>query len=119
LVSQRAHEKGLELVMDADPALLRQRVYADETRLSQALLNYASNAVKFTERGSIVVRAVLQAQTDTELDVRFEVRDTGIGIAPQDLQRLFAAFEQADKSTTRRYGGTGLGLAINRRLAQL
>jgi len=91
----------------------------DATRLKQALLNYGTNAVKFTERGSIVLRARRVSQTDRGELVRFEVQDTGIGVAPEVLARLFTAFEQADSSTTRRYGGTGLGLAITKRLAQL
>jgi len=118
LVADKALAKGLEVVLKIDPRLLR-RVAGDETRLSQALLNYASNAVKFTERGSIVLRATLQEECKSDLLVRFEVQDTGIGVGSGDIDRLFNAFEQADKSTTRKYGGTGLGLAINRRLAQL
>jgi PAS domain S-box-containing protein len=118
LVSDRAQARGLALVLQVDPRL-RGRVRADETRLVQALLNYASNAAKFTERGSIVLRAQLQDASADGLLVRFEVQDTGIGIAPADTERLFDAFEQADASTTRRYAGTGLGLAITRRLAQM
>ena len=91
----------------------------DSTRLAQALLNYLSNAVKFTEQGKITVRLSKAEETDTDLLVRFEVTDTGIGIAPEKIADLFAAFEQADATTTRRYGGTGLGLAITRRLARL
>ena len=91
----------------------------DVTRLKQALLNYGTNAVKFTERGTISLRARPVASTQDGVVARFEVQDTGIGIAPEALERLFAAFEQADTSTTRRYGGTGLGLAITRRLAQM
>ncbi len=99
----------------AVPAWLR----GDPTRLRQALLNYAGNAVKFTERGSITLRARLLEDLGDELRVRFEVQDTGIGVEPESLPKLFQAFEQADASTTRRYGGTGLGLAITRRLAHL
>ncbi|MBF0260470.1 MAG: response regulator [Magnetococcales bacterium] len=91
----------------------------DLTRLSQALLNYAGNAVKFTEQGTIRLRARVLDERPSGIQVRFEVEDTGIGISPEHLERLFDAFEQADASTTRRYGGTGLGLAITRHLAQL
>ncbi len=83
------------------------------------MLNYAANAVKFTEKGSVTLRALRQAETDEAMTVRFEVQDTGIGIAPEAMSRLFGAFEQADNSMTRKYGGTGLGLAITRRLAEL
>ncbi|MBI1395766.1 MAG: PAS domain-containing protein [Betaproteobacteria bacterium] len=118
LVAERAESKGLELVVDTDPALLRP-LRGDPTRLRQVLLNYASNAVKFTNEGSVVIRSRVTSASDTALTVRFEVEDTGIGVPSEARQRLFGAFEQADNSTTRRYGGTGLGLAINRRLAQL
>ena len=91
----------------------------DSTALLQALLNYAANAIKFTETGSVILRAgVVDDQADSCV-LRFEVEDTGIGIDPEVLPRLFSAFEQADNSTTRKYGGTGLGLAITRRLAGL
>jgi two-component system sensor histidine kinase/response regulator len=117
LVSQRAHDKGLELVLDTDH--MPRTVRGDPTRLSQALVNLLSNAVKFTERGAITLRADRLPASDAQhLAVRFEVRDTGIGIAPEVAERLFAAFEQADSSTTRRHGGTGLGLAITRHLAE-
>jgi PAS domain S-box-containing protein len=118
LILDKAREKGLELVVDIAPGLpgwLR----GDPTRLTQALLNYAGNAVKFTATGSITLRASLVEADDTELLVRFEVRDTGIGIPAEALTRLFQAFEQVDSSTSRRYGGTGLGLTITRRLAEL
>jgi CheY-like chemotaxis protein len=91
----------------------------DPTRLRQALLNYADNAVKFTEKGSIVLRARLLEESDDQFLVRFEVQDTGVGIDPDKLPQLFQAFEQADASTTRKYGGLGLGLAITRSLAGL
>jgi len=118
LVAVRAQFRDLELVIDIDPAL--SGVFrGDPTRIGQALLNYAGNAIKFTEKGSVVVRVRVQAETDADLLVRFEVQDTGIGIAPEILVKLFQSFEQADSSTTRKYGGTGLGLAIAKRLAQL
>jgi CheY-like chemotaxis protein len=91
----------------------------DPTRLQQALLNYATNAVKFTERGSVTLRSLKQEETADTVVLRFEVVDTGIGIAPEAMSRLFTTFEQADNSMNRKYGGTGLGLAIARRLAEL
>ncbi|MDS4020024.1 MAG: ATP-binding protein, partial [Candidatus Competibacter sp.] len=117
LMAEAARAKGLTLVVDdsAVPFWLR----GDATRLRQALLNYAGNAVKFTERGEIIVRARLLEERDTELVVRFEVRDTGIGLTAEQAGRIFDAFEQADAGTTRQYGGTGLGLAITRRLVHL
>lgn len=117
LVADQAKAKGLAITVDPDavPVWLR----GDPTRLRQALLNYASNAIKFTEAGSVALRTCLVKDTGDEVHVRFEVQDTGIGIEAEQLARLFEAFEQADVSTTRRYGGTGLGLAITRRLALL
>jgi PAS domain S-box-containing protein len=117
LVAERAQDKGLGLALEVDrvPDALR----GDPTRLSQALLNLLSNAVKFTDRGHVVLRAELLARDEGGLWVRFRVRDTGIGIAPDKLGQLFAAFVQADTSTTRRFGGTGLGLAITQRLASM
>ncbi len=118
LVMDKARAKGLELVVDIAPNLPR-RLHGDFTRLTQALLNYAGNAVKFTEAGAVTLRASLLDATETTLLLRFEVSDTGIGIPEEHQARLFQAFEQVDASTTRRYGGTGLGLAITRHLAEL
>jgi signal transduction histidine kinase/CheY-like chemotaxis protein len=117
LVRERAREKKLELVLDSHtlPGHLR----GDPTRLSQALVNLLSNAVKFTEHGWIRLRAELKHQDRERALVRFEVTDTGEGIAPERQGRIFSNFEQADSSTTRRHGGTGLGLAITRHLASL
>jgi len=117
MASDQAREKGLELVIDADPRL--GVLNGDATRLSQGLLNYVGNAVKFTARGAITLRTKLLEESAEDVLVRFEVEDSGIGIAPENLLRLFRSFEQADSSTTRRFGGTGLGLVITRRLAQL
>jgi len=117
LVADAAQSKGLTLSIESTG--LPRWLHGDATRLRQILLNYASNAVKFTERGSVVLRARPVAEDDSGVLVRFEVADTGIGIAPEQLASLFRAFSQADSSTTRRYGGTGLGLAINMQLAQL
>lgn len=117
IVAESARAKGLSVHVDSNavPHWLR----GDPTRLRQALLNFASNAVKFTTQGSIVIRAKLLRDDGDVLTVRFAVEDTGIGIEPAQLSRLFRAFEQADASITRKYGGTGLGLAISQRLAQL
>jgi PAS domain S-box-containing protein len=117
LVSDAAQAKGLVIEIDYQSVPLW--LCGDPTRLRQALLNYVSNAVKFTERGRIVLRAVLLGEEGDELRVRFEVEDTGIGIGADKLATLFQAFEQADTSTTRQYCGTGLGLAITKRLAML
>jgi len=117
MIRPRLRGKGLEISVDRDavpPVLV-----GDATRLAQALLNYLSNAVKFTEQGRISVRVSVAEETAGDLLVRFEVSDTGIGIMPEKLAGLFAAFEQVDATTARRYGGTGLGLAITRRLAYL
>ncbi len=119
LIGHRAEEKGLRLDFDLPDELVALSLRGDPLRLGQILLNLAGNAVKFTERGGVTVRArLMEEDADTAL-LRFEVSDTGIGIAAADQARLFAAFEQADGSMTRRYGGTGLGLAISKRLARL
>ena len=118
VVSQKAAAKGVELLIDLDPQLPR-RLRGDPLRLGQVLINYASNAVKFTEHGSIVIRVKKTGESEEDLIVRFEVEDTGIGLTAEQVGRLFQSFSQADASTTRKYGGTGLGLAISRRLAEL
>jgi two-component system sensor histidine kinase/response regulator len=115
LVAEPAQEKGLELLAYCSPEL-PVALRGDPARLRQLLLNLAANAVKFTAAGEIVVRANLEAQAPTGVVVRFEVEDTGIGIAVDDRARMFEPFSQADSSTTRRYGGTGLGLAICQQL---
>ena len=117
IIGQSAQAKGLRVQIDYGGVPLWLR--GDPTRLRQALLNYAGNAVKFTEQGSIALRAKLLQDSGDDLLVRLEVQDTGIGIAADKTARLFQDFEQADTSTTRKYGGTGLGLAITRRFAQL
>ena len=116
LVASPAQRKGLELVTSC-PASLPGRVRGDPARLRQVLLNLASNAVKFTLEGEVVMRAAVVEDSGDDVTVRFEVTDTGIGISEADGRRLFEPFSQADASTTRRFGGTGLGLAISRRLA--
>ncbi|MFN7149602.1 MAG: response regulator, partial [Microthrixaceae bacterium] len=117
LVAEPAHAKGLELLAYCAPDL-PHGLRGDPTRLRQILLNLAGNAVKFTERGEVVISAHLVDRTPDGVRVRFEVRDTGIGIPSDEIDRVFAAFTQADSSTTRRYGGTGLGLAIARSLVE-
>ena len=117
LLEETARAKGVTLTMDSEglPAWLR----GDPKRLSQALVNLLDNAVKFTERGSVTLRGRVVQATAADTHLRFEVRDTGIGIAPERVADVFEAFEQADSSTTREYGGTGLGLSITRHLARL
>lgn len=118
IIAEQARNKGLRINVDITTGI-PVWLQGDPTRLQQALLNYASNAVKFTEQGSVKLRASLLEDRGTELLIRFEVEDSGIGIAPDKTEQLFQAFEQADASTTRKYGGTGLGLKITKRLAQL
>ena len=117
ILTTRAQAKGLHLRVETESLLPDLR--GDPTRLQQALLNYAVNAIKFTESGTITLRTLIEDETPESVQVRFEVQDTGIGIPSAALSRLFAPFEQAENSTTRKYGGTGLGLAITRRLAEL
>ncbi len=117
LLQEEAKARKLKLIVDSPPST--HRVLGDPTRLQQALLNYASNAIKFTETGAVVLRVRAEDETTDEVLVRFEVEDTGIGIPKDTLSRLFSTFEQADNSITRKYGGTGLGLAITRKLARL
>ena len=117
LVTDGARRKGLALTVDRGD--LPQALRGDALRLSQILVNLLSNAVKFTSRGSVVLRCDVLARAGSEWTVRFAVRDTGVGISAEAQERLFSPFEQADGSTTRRFGGTGLGLSIARELAQL
>ena len=114
----QAHEKGLELVCDVEdeiPAALT----GDPFRLRQVLLNLVGNAIKFTDHGEIVVSAALENANDAKFDLHFQVRDTGVGIAPDRQHAIFQAFTQADNSTTRKYGGTGLGLTISARIVEM
>ena len=117
MLAQKARDKGLGFSIET--TVLPHQLRGDPTRLQQALLNYAANALKFTERGHITLRASVDTHTDTTVTLRFEVADTGIGIPHDALTKLFGAFEQADSSTTRKYGGSGLGLAITKKLAEL
>jgi two-component system sensor histidine kinase/response regulator len=115
LVGESATAKSLELLAYCSPEL-PAHLRGDPARIRQVLLNLASNAIKFTAEGEVVVRAQLEDTTGEGVVVRFEVSDTGVGIAEEDQERLFDPFSQADSSTTRKYGGTGLGLAICRQL---
>ncbi len=118
MIALRAASKGLELASLIEHEL-PQRLRGDPFRLRQVLINFASNAVKFTEHGEIVIRARRQAEANGRMTIRFEVSDTGIGLAPGQTSKIFEAFAQGDVSTTRKYGGTGLGLAISSRLVRL
>ncbi len=117
MLADSARAKGIKLLLQVEP--LPHRLLGDALRLQQALLNYATNAVKFTEQGSVALKVSKLAEEGEGVRLRFQVRDTGIGIDAATLGKLFSAFEQADSSTTRKYGGTGLGLAITSRLATL
>ncbi len=119
LLTQRAAEKGLQLVVETTPGLADRVVSGDALRLKQVLLNLVDNAIKFTSQGTVHVRTSCLQMLGTDLQLHFEVSDSGIGISPEGLERLFLPFEQADNSTTRRFGGSGLGLAICRQLVQM
>ncbi len=117
LLAPSAHEKGLELVLiiyDDVP----EQVIGDETRIRQILVNLLNNAIKFTHTGDVVVRVMLEHETETACTLAFSVTDTGIGIDPKSRSKIFDSFQQADSSTSRMYGGTGLGLSICKKLAQ-
>jgi signal transduction histidine kinase/ligand-binding sensor domain-containing protein/DNA-binding response OmpR family regulator len=118
MLAARAATKGIELLCDSPTAPL-PRVRLDAVRLRQVLVNLGGNAVKFTERGSVILRLIALNEENGSLAVRLEVADTGIGIAPEHQSRIFEEFAQEDASTTRRFGGTGLGLAISRQIVEL
>ncbi|MCH8960811.1 MAG: PAS domain S-box protein, partial [Bacteroidetes bacterium] len=118
VVALRATEKGLALSYQIEPAV-PPLIVGDVTRLRQVLMNLISNAVKFTEAGEISVSVAVSARRESDLELQFSVRDTGLGIPEDRLDRLFKAFSQADTSTARKYGGTGLGLAICKRLSEI
>jgi signal transduction histidine kinase/ActR/RegA family two-component response regulator len=117
MLGQKARDKGL--LFNIEMSSLPNGLRGDPTRLQQALLNYTANAIKFTEQGHITLRVTQEAETNDTATLRFALEDTGIGLSPEAQSRLFAAFEQADNSTTRQYGGTGLGLAITKKIAEL
>ncbi len=114
----KADEKGLRLTHSIDPDVYPY-LKGDPLRVRQILLNFLNNAVKFTDKGGIEIFLFSENQTDTDVALKFEVRDTGIGISEDRMEKLFKSFSQADASMTRRYGGTGLGLAISKQLAEL
>ena len=118
LSTQKAEEKGLELLFNTDLEL-PQTLVGDPLRLGQILINLTNNAVKFTEKGELVVSTEIVKKTAGNIVLRFKVKDTGIGMTSEQSSRLFQAFTQADTSTTRKYGGTGLGLAISKQLATM
>ncbi len=118
LISTLASEKGLELHYTAEGDI-SEVIAGDKSRIRQVLVNLLSNAVKFTQKGEIEVRAKASKLADDNYEIQFSVRDTGIGISQETLDRLFQPFSQADASTSRKYGGTGLGLAISKRLVEL
>jgi signal transduction histidine kinase/ligand-binding sensor domain-containing protein/CheY-like chemotaxis protein len=118
MLAARAATKGIELLCDS-PAAALPRVKLDAVRLRQVLVNLGGNAVKFTERGEVILRLEVLGSQDGSLKVRVAVADTGLGIAPENQSRIFEEFAQEDASTTRRFGGTGLGLAISRQIIEL
>ncbi|CAK0741485.1 two-component system, sensor histidine kinase and response regulator [Gammaproteobacteria bacterium] len=118
LLIEKSSAKGLELLFNIDPAV-PEYLIGDPLRLGQILINYTSNAVKFTEQGEIDLRVRIIEETDQEVLIHFSVRDTGIGLTEEQKSQLFQNFSQVDQSATRRFSGTGLGLAISRKLAEL
>lgn len=118
MLLDKIRAKNLALIFDVAPDVPYSLV-GDSLRVSQVLVNYVSNAVKFTERGEIVISVNVLERLGKDVRLRFTVSDTGIGLTPEQISRLFQSFEQADASTTRKYGGTGLGLAISKNLVQL
>ncbi|MYN10545.1 response regulator [Pseudoduganella aquatica] len=118
VIADKIAAKGLELVFDV-ASDVPDSLVGDPLRLGQILINYANNAVKFTERGEVDIIVRVQASSAGKVLLRFAVRDTGIGLTQQQMAQLFQSFQQADSSTTRKYGGTGLGLAISKKLAEL
>jgi signal transduction histidine kinase/CheY-like chemotaxis protein len=118
LISDKAVSKGLGLLFDVAQGTPNYLI-GDPLRIGQILVNYSNNAVKFTESGEIVISADVAEETEQDVLMRFAVRDTGIGLTPEQIGKLFQSFQQADTSTSRKYGGTGLGLAISKKLANL
>ena len=118
IFANKASQIGIDLLYQVD-ANVPSQVIGDELRLKQVLTNLIGNAMKFTHHGEVFVGVHLLSSANNELEIEFEVRDTGIGIPADKLERLFKAFSQVDSSTTRKYGGTGLGLAISEKLVNL
>jgi len=118
LVSVKSQEKGLDLLFNIDRKVPRDLI-GDSLRLGQVLINLSNNAVKFTEEGEIVISANVEKTDDNKVELKFAVKDSGIGLTEEQQGKLFQAFSQADTSTTRKYGGTGLGLTISKRLVNL
>lgn len=118
LITEKASIKDLEVIFDVDQNLPKNFI-GDPVRVGQILINYANNAVKFTEKGQITIIVKLQEYRDDDVVLYFAVKDTGIGLKPEQLKILFKSFQQADTSTTRKFGGTGLGLAICKRITEL
>jgi len=117
LIGIKTEDKGLELLFDSAPDVPTALI-GDPLRLGQVLINLGNNAVKFTEKGEIVVNVTKVMQTEDEVELHFWVKDTGIGMTPEQCSKMFQSFSQADASTTRKYGGTGLGLAISKSLVE-
>jgi len=117
-IDLQAHQKGLALTAHVSPDT-PDHLEGDPGRLRQILVNLLANAIKFTPEGEVSVNVEAEGRSGSEVRLRFAVRDTGVGIAPERQALIFNAFEQADGTTTRQYGGTGLGLAISKRLAEL
>ena len=118
MLGEKAQDKGIELVLSKSPQV-PPSLLGDSLRLGQVLINLCANAIKFTEKGEVVLTVSLISRTETEARLAFAVRDTGIGMTSEQISRLFSAFSQADASTTRRFGGTGLGLMISKNLVEL
>ncbi len=118
IVIFKASQKGLELITSIAPDV-PHILRGDPLRLNQILINLTNNAIKFTEKGEIIIRAEKQEEKRNRIKIRFSVRDTGVGLSPEERKKLFKSFSQADVSTTRKYGGSGLGLAISKNLAEL
>ena len=118
MISQKCSEKNLELIFKL-PTDLPHKLIGDPLRLSQILINYGNNAIKFTEKGEVIISADILEQDDETIFLKFNVSDTGIGLTSEQKGKLFQSFQQADTSTSRKFGGTGLGLAISKQLANL
>jgi signal transduction histidine kinase len=118
MMASKAEEKGVDLIVHY-PSVVPRHVVGDQGRIRQVLANLISNAIKFTAKGHVLVSIEAEEQSETEAVLRLDIEDTGIGIAPDKIEHVFGRFNQADTSTTRRFGGTGLGLSISRQLIEL